>query len=131
MGSYKKNIKGGLTEVAGTTKKYFNIGKVKLEEMDDNNTLKDIYQDLGVEFYKQIKEKKKENIQLDPKMKGIIEKINQIKKSILNKGIEIEEIKNGTTLQKKTNADSDNPHNGNGKKNVQVKSDKNKSKKIK
>jgi anti-sigma28 factor (negative regulator of flagellin synthesis) len=89
----QKTVKGELSNAAAATKKYFKIGKVKLDAMSINNSLNDRFRELGIEVYNQITEEIKGDIRHNPKVKSLIEKVNELKKSIKDGELEIEEIK--------------------------------------
>ncbi|MBN2426299.1 MAG: hypothetical protein JXR46_11840 [Calditrichaceae bacterium] len=114
----KKNVKNELSDAAATTKKYFKIGKGKLDIMSINNSLKDTFLELGVEVYSQITEEVKGDIRLKPKVKSLIEKINQLKQLIKDEELEIDEIKKESDPQVNTNKEKNNPSNVKTKKKV-------------
>ena len=98
----KKTVKGELSDAAVTTKKYFEIGKVKLDEMHIKNSLDNTFQELGIEVYNQITEETKGDIRHNPKVKSLIGKINQLKQLIKDRELEIDVIKKGSVPQTKT-----------------------------
>jgi hypothetical protein len=101
----KKTVKGELSDAALTTKKYLKIGKGKLDVMGINNSLNDTFRELGMKVYTQVTEEKKGSIRNNPEVQSLIEKVNQLKQSIKDGELEIEEIKKGAVAQ--TNADAD------------------------
>ena len=105
----KKTVKGGLSGAAGTTRKYFKIGKGKLDIMKINNSLKDTFRELGIEVYNLISEEQTD-IQHKPNVKSLIEKVNQLKQSIKDEKLEIETTRLESVPQTKTVKDTDNPH---------------------
>jgi hypothetical protein len=111
----KKTVKGELSDAAATTKRYVKIGKVKLDIADINKSLSDTFRDLGVELYKQIAEGTKGDIRDNPKVKSLIDKVNQLKQSVKDEELEIEAIKKGAVQRTKTDEDKDNPPDVNAK----------------
>jgi len=99
----QKTMKTELSEAATMAKKYLKIGKVKLNMMEINNSMNDTYRELGVKVYDQITDDTKEDIRLNPKVKSLIAKINQLKQSINDEELEIKVIKKGPPAQTKTN----------------------------
>jgi hypothetical protein len=95
----KKSVKEGLSTAAAKTEEYTKIGKAKLDMMNLNKSLNGALQDLGLEVYTQITEGSKVQPAQNPKVKGFIEKINQVKQSIREKETEIEAIKKGSAAQ--------------------------------
>ena len=114
----KKTVKGELSDAAATTKKYVQIGKVKLDMMDVNNSLNDTFRELGIELYNHITEETKGDIRHNPKVKTLIDKVNQLKQSIKDEELEIEVIKKGSVPQTKTDEAKDNPSDVETKKTV-------------
>ena len=114
----KKTVKGELSDAAATTKKYFKIGKVKLDMMNSNNSLNDTFQELGIEVYNQITKEIKGDIRQNPKVKSLVEKVNQLKQFIKDEELEIEVIKKGSVPQTKTDEATDNPPDVRAKKTV-------------
>jgi hypothetical protein len=114
----KKTVKGELSGAAATTKKYLKVGKVKLDMMNINNSLSDTFRELGVEVYDQITEEIKGDIRHNPKVKSLIEKVNQLKQFIKDEELKIEGIKKGSVPQTKTDEDTDNPPDVKAKKTV-------------
>ena len=114
----KKTVKGELSDAAATTKKYYKIGKVKLDKMNINNSLNDTFRELGIKVYNQITEEIKGDIRHNPKVKGLIEKVNQLKQLIKDEELEIEVIKKGSVPQTRTDEDTDNPPDVKAKKTV-------------
>jgi hypothetical protein len=110
MASYweniKKTVKGELSDASVTTKKYWKIGKGKLDVMTITNSLNDTFRELGIKIHSQITEEKKGDIRLNPEVKTLIEKINILKQSIKDEELEIEEIKKGAAAPTKTDADA-------------------------
>ena len=105
----KKTVKGELSDAAATTKKYVKIGKVKLDMADTNNALNGTFRELGIEVYNQITEETKGDIRDNPKVKSLIEEVNQLKQFIKDEELNIEGIKKGSVPQTKTDEDTDNP----------------------
>ncbi|MDW7681071.1 MAG: hypothetical protein SCK70_10935 [bacterium] len=103
----KKTVKGELSDAAATTRKYFKIGKGKMDVRKINNSLNDTVRELGIEVYNQITEEIKGDIRHNPKVKSLIEKVNQLKQSIKDEELEIEAIKKGPVPQTKTDEDTD------------------------
>jgi hypothetical protein len=95
----KKTVKEGLSTAAAKTEEYTKIGKAKLDMMNLNKSLNGALQDLGLEVYTQITDGAKPQPAQNPKVKGFIEKINQLKQSIREKEAEIEAIKKGSPAQ--------------------------------
>ncbi len=112
----KKNVKDELSDAANTTKKYFKIGKGKVDVMNINNSMNDTFRELGIAVYNQITEDVKGDIQKNPKINGLIAKVTELKQSIKDEELEIEEIKKGSVPQTKTEEDTDNPHDVKAKK---------------
>lgn len=104
----QKTVKHELSDAAVTTKKYFKIGKVKLDVMNSNNSLKDTFRELGIEVYSQITEDIKGDIRDNPKVKSLLEKVNQIKQTIKDEELKIEGIKKESVPQTKSDAEADN-----------------------
>ena len=95
----KKTVKEGLTTAAAKTEEYTKIGKAKLDMMNLNKSLNGTLQDLGLEVYTQITAGAKTQPAQNPKVKGFVEKIDQLKRSIKDKEAEIEAIKKGSGAQ--------------------------------
>jgi hypothetical protein len=89
----QKTVKGKLSGAADTTKKYIKIGKIKLDMMKINNSLNDTFRELGIEVYNQITDEIKGDIRHNPKVKSLIEKVNQLKQSIKDDESKIKGIK--------------------------------------
>src|SRR4030043_529527 len=106
----KKTVKGELSNAARTTRKYFKIGKVRLDKMNSNNSLNDAFRELGIEVYNQITEEIKGDIRHNPKVKSLTEKINRLKQTIKDEELEIEGIKKRSVPQTRTDKDANNPH---------------------
>jgi hypothetical protein len=104
----KKTVKEGLTTAAAKTEEYTKIGKAKLDMMNLNKSLNGALQDLGLEVYTQITEGVKVQPAQNPKVKGFVEKINQLKQSIKDKEAEIEAIKKGSAAQTADDEGSEN-----------------------
>jgi len=100
----KKTVKEGLTTAAAKTEEYTKIGKAKLDMMNLNKSLNGALQDLGLEVYEGAKVQPAQN----PKVKGFVEKINQLKQSIKDKEAEIETIKKGSAAQTADDEGSEN-----------------------
>jgi len=105
----QKTVKSELSEAATTTKKYLKIGKAKLDIMNINTSINETFQELGVKVYDQITEGIEGDIRQNPKVKSLIEKVNQLKQSIKDEELEITEIKKGSAHQVKTDEGADNP----------------------
>jgi hypothetical protein len=88
----KKTVKDELSETATSAKKYFRIGKVKLDLMNMNNSLNDAFREMGVEVYNQINEEIKGDIRHNTKVKSLVDKVNQLKQFIKDKEMKIEVI---------------------------------------
>jgi hypothetical protein len=114
----KKTVKGELSDAATTTNKYLKIGKVKYDKMNLNNSLNDTFKELGIEVYNQITGDVKGDIRHNPKVKSLIEKVNQLKQSIKDEELEIAAIKKGSVPQAKKDEDADNPPDVKAKKSV-------------
>jgi hypothetical protein len=114
----KNTVKGELSDAATTTKKYFKIGKGKLDMMNINNSLNDTFRELGIEVHNQITEEIKGDIRHNPKVKNLIEKVNQLKQSIKDEELEIEGIKKGSVPKTKTEKEPDKAPNVKAKKTV-------------
>jgi hypothetical protein len=106
----KKAVKSELSDAAVTSKKYFKIGKGKLDIMTINNSLNDTFRELGIEVYNQITEVTKGDIRHKPKVKSLVGKINQLKQSVKDGKLEIEALKKGSVPQTKTEKGKDKPH---------------------
>jgi len=102
----KKTVKDELSDAADTTKKYLKIGRGKLDMMNINHSLNNTFQELGIEVYNLLSEGKGD-IQHKPKVKSLIEQVNQFKQSIKDEELEIEAIKKGPVPQTKTDEDTD------------------------
>ena len=98
----KNSMKNELSNAADTTRKYFKIGKSKLDIMDNNKSINDTYMELGIEVDKQINGGTKNNIRQNPKVINLIEKIKMFKQNIQDDKLEIEDIKKGPVPQAKT-----------------------------
>jgi len=105
----KKTVKGELSDAAVTTRKYFEIGKVKLDEMHINNSMDNTFQELGIEVHNQITEETQGDIRHNPKVKSLIEKVDQLKQLIKNGELEIDVIRKGSVPQTKTGKPKTNP----------------------
>ena len=89
----KKTAKHELSDAAAKTGEYAKIGKAKLDIMNLNNSMNHTFQELGTEVFTQITEGIKGEIPQNPKVKGLVQKINQLKQSIKEKELEIEAVK--------------------------------------
>jgi hypothetical protein len=89
----KKTVKGELSDAAATTNKYLKIGKVKLDVMNIHNSLNNTFKELGSEVYNQITGEIQGDIRQNPKVKSLIEKVNQLKESVKDDELKIEGIK--------------------------------------
>ena len=89
----KKTVKGEMHDAAATGNKYLKIGKVKLDVMNIHNSMNDTFREMGIEVYNQITEEIKGDIRHNPKVKSLIEKVNQLKQSIKDDELKIEGIK--------------------------------------
>ena len=96
---FKKTVKGKLSDTAAMTRKYYKIGKGKLDMRKINSSLNDTFRDLGIEVDNQISEEIKGDIRHNPKVKSLIEKIKQLKQFLEDEKLEIETIKHGSVLQ--------------------------------
>ena len=105
----KKTMKGGLSDAAATTRKYLKIGKGKLGVMNLNDSLNDTFREIGSEVFSQITGEMKGDIRNNPKVKSLIEKVNQLKQSIKDEETKIEGIKKGSVPQAETKKVTDNP----------------------
>jgi hypothetical protein len=105
----QKTMKGELSEAATATKKYLKIGKAKLDIMNIQNSINETFQELGIKVYDQITEGIKGDIRQNPKVKSLIEKVNQLKQSIKDEEVGIDVIKKGSAHQAKTDQVTDNP----------------------
>ena len=114
----QKSVKDELSDAAATTKKYYKIGKVKLDKMNINNSLNDTFRELGIKVYNQITEEIKGDIRHNPKVKGLIEKVNQLKQLIKDEELEIEVIKKGSVPQTGKDKKADNPSKVKSKKKI-------------
>lgn len=112
----KKSVKDELADASITTKKYLKIGKGKLDVMTITNSLNDTFRELGIKVYTQVTEEKKGSVRNNPEVKSLIEKIDQLKQSIKDGELEIEEIKKGAVAQTKTDADTYKPRDVKAKK---------------
>lgn len=104
----KKTVKDELSDAAATTKKYVKIGKVKLDIRDINNSLNDSLRELGTEVYNHITGEISGDIRHSPKVKSLIDKVNQLKQSIKDEEMEVEVIKKGSDPQNRTSEDAGN-----------------------
>ncbi|MBN1552082.1 hypothetical protein JW979_11455 [bacterium] len=91
----QNKVKDELSDAAATIKKYFKIGKGKMDVRSINHLLNDTFQELGIEVCNQITTEKNGDIRQNPKVKSLIEKINQLKQSIKDEELEIKEIRKG------------------------------------
>ena len=105
---FKEGVKGKLSDTAVTTRKYFKIGKGKLDIRKINNSLNDTFQELGIEVNNQIGEEIKGDIRDNPKVKSLIEEINTLKQLIKDEELEIKVLKKEAVPNAKTNADNNN-----------------------
>jgi hypothetical protein len=105
----KKTVKDELSDAATTTKKYLKIGKAELDKMNINDSLNETFRELGINVYNQITEEAKGDIRNDPKVKSLIEKVNQLKQFIKDKELKIEAIKKASIPPTRTNEDTGNP----------------------
>ena len=104
----KKTVKGGLSTAAAKTEEYTKIGKAKLDIMNLNKSLNGTLQDLGLEAHAQITGGAKGLNSQNPKVKELIEKINQFKQSIKDKEAEIEAIKKAAGTQASADEEAEN-----------------------
>ncbi len=104
----KNAVKVELSDTAATTKKYFKIGKGKLDIMNINNSLNDTFRKLGVEVDNLISKGTKEDIRQNPKVISLIEKIKKLKQEIKKDKLKIEVIKKGSVPLTKTEKDTNN-----------------------
>jgi hypothetical protein len=93
--NFKKRVKGELSDVTVTARKYFKIGIGKLDMMKINNSLNDTFRELGIEVDNQITEEIKGDIRHNPKVKSLIENINQLKPFIREEELKIGVFKKG------------------------------------
>jgi len=114
----KKTVSGELSDAAATTKKYFKIGKGKVDLMAMNHSLNDTFQELGIEVFNQMTEESKKDIRDNPKVKSLIEKVHQLKQSIKDGELKLEGIKKGSVPQSKTDENTGNPPDVKAKKTV-------------
>ena len=105
----QNTVKDELADAATTTRKYFKIGKGKMDVRTINNSLNDTFQELGIEVCNQITEEIKGDIRHNPKVKSLIEKVNQLKQSIKDEELVIEVLKKGSVSQSNNDAKPDNP----------------------
>jgi hypothetical protein len=91
--NFKKTVKGELSDTATTTKKYFKMGKIKLDLNKINNSLNDTYRDLGMEVFTLITSDAKEDIRKNPKVTDLIKNVNELKKLMKDDKTELGEIK--------------------------------------
>ena len=105
----KKTVKGELSDAAATTRKYFKIGKGKMDVRNINHSLNDTFRELGVEVCNQINEDIKEDIRHNPKVKSLVEKVNQFKQAIKDEELEIAAIRKGSVQQAGTDEKTDKP----------------------
>jgi hypothetical protein len=61
--------------------------------MKIHNSLNDTFREMGIEVYNQIAEEIKGDIRHNPKVKSLIEKVNELKQSIKDDELKIEGIK--------------------------------------
>lgn len=114
----QNSVKDELSDAATTTRKYFKIGKGKMDVRNINNSLNDTFQELGIEVCNQITKEIKGDIRHNPKVKSLIEKINRLKQSIKDEELEIEVLKKGSVPLTKKDAKPDNPPDVKAKKTV-------------
>src|SRR3972149_3093473 len=114
----QKTVKDELSDAAATTRKYFKIGKGKLDMMKINNSLNDTFRELGIKVYNQITEEIKGDIRQNPEVKNLIEKVNQLKQLIKDEELEIEVIKKGSVPQTGKDKKADNPSKVKSKKKI-------------
>ena len=105
----KNTVKDEFSEAVTSTKKYYKIGKGKLDIRKINDSLNDSFSELGNKVYNCIDEDKKEDIRHNPEVKSLIEKINQLKQLIKEEELEIEVMKKGSVPQTKAEEATDNP----------------------
>jgi len=103
----KKTVKQGFSTAAAKTEEYTKIGKAKLDMMNLNKSLNNTFQELGLEAYTQITGGGKGLNAQNPKVKGFIDKIGQIKQSIQEKEAEVEAIKKASGTKASADDGSD------------------------
>ena len=89
----KKTVKEGFTVAVEKTEEYGKIGKVKVEILKLERDRDKAFKDLGNEVYGLIKKNKASVSVQNDKIKKMVTKIDNLKKSIKTKENEIERIK--------------------------------------
>ncbi len=102
----KKTVQDELSGAAATTRKYFKIGKSKLDIMDTNKSLHHTYQELGIEVDKLINEGTKKDIRQNPKVINLIAKIKVLRQDISDDKLEIKVTRKGHISKAKTDKGS-------------------------
>ncbi|HDQ46225.1 MAG TPA: hypothetical protein ENN17_12140 [bacterium] len=114
----KQSVKKGVSTAADKTEEYGKIGKIKLDIMNVEKQLDKAFRELGEKTHEGLKVKTKANLSEDGKIKGMVEKIDALKKNISDKKAEIETIKKEAESkkdkkeekkEKKTKPDTDAP----------------------
>jgi len=105
---FKKTVTGGLTSATVATQKYIKIGRSKLDILHTNKSLNDTFKELGIEIDKLISKETKEDIRHNQKVNSLIEKIKQLKLSIKNDKLEIDDIKHRSISHTNINDNTDN-----------------------
>lgn len=107
--NFKKNVKAELSDTAATTRKYYKIGKIKLDIIKINNSLSDTYRELGIEVANLISTDVKGDIRQNPKVKSLIKTVNHLKQLAKDSELEIKAIKNESVAQIKKIENKANP----------------------
>lgn len=97
----KQTVKDELSDAATATRKYFYIGKNKLDIMQINQSLDNTYQELGIEVHRQMNNGSKKDIRKNPTVLKLIKKINVFKQDIRDDQQDIKDIRKESGLQTK------------------------------
>ena len=105
----KKTVKEGLTVAVEKTEEVGKIGKVKIEILKLEKDRDKVLRDLGTEMHSLIKKNKSLAATQSDKVKKMITKIDNLKKSLKAKENEIEKIKKDAESKSQANKTSGKP----------------------
>ncbi len=89
----KRTVQQGLSVAAEKTEEYTKIGKIKMDILSIKKEIDKTHRELGQRVSALIDEKKADSIGSDAKVKELKEHLNLLKKNLVAKDAEIEEIK--------------------------------------
>ncbi len=89
----KKTVKQGLSVAAEKTEEYTRIGKIKVDIMGIKKDIDKTYREIGKCVYELIKNKKAASIAKDETILDLKKKVDTLKKNLVEKEEEIEQIR--------------------------------------